>query len=49
MVIRDILRWLTQRQITSSQSLYGLNTEKLDEIKAFMRNLDSETEGGRES
>jgi hypothetical protein len=37
--------WLTQRQTTPSQQLYGLNKEKLEEIKLFLRELESEAEG----
>ena len=40
--------WLTQRQTTPSQQLYGLNKEKLEEIKVFRRELESEPEGQRE-
>lgn len=29
--------WLTQRPITTSQTLYGLNKELLEAIKAFLR------------
>jgi hypothetical protein len=29
--------WLTWRCITPSQSLYGMNKEKLEEIKRFLR------------
>jgi hypothetical protein len=37
--------WLTQRQTTSSQQLYGLKKERLEEIKAFLRGLEGEAEG----
>jgi hypothetical protein len=40
--------WLTQRQTTPSQKIYGVNTEKLEEIKAFLRGLEHETDGPRE-
>jgi polyhydroxyalkanoate synthesis regulator phasin len=41
--------WLTQRQTITSQTLYGMNKEKLEEIKLFLRELERETEeeGGR--
>ena len=41
--------WLTQRQTITSQKLYGMNKEKLEEIKLFLRELERETEeeGGR--
>ena len=29
--------WLTQRQTATSQQFYGLNEEKLEEIKVFLR------------
>jgi hypothetical protein len=29
--------WLTQRRTTPSRLLYGLNKEKLEEIRAFLR------------
>ena len=40
--------WLTQRQTVTSQKLYGMNKEKLEEIKLFLRELERETaeEGG---
>ncbi len=28
--------WLTQRQTTTAQTLYGLNQEKLEEIQQFL-------------
>lgn len=37
--------WLTQRQTITSQKLYGMNKEKLEEIKLFLRELERETEG----
>jgi hypothetical protein len=40
--------WLTQRQTTPSQKIYGMHTEKLEEIKAFLRGLEHETDGPRE-
>jgi hypothetical protein len=40
--------WLTQRQTISSQQLYGVNKEKLEEIKLFLRKRDGEAEGQRE-
>ena len=40
--------WVTQRQTTPSQTLYGLNTEKLEEIEAFLRECESNTKGHRE-
>jgi hypothetical protein len=41
--------WLTQRQTITSQKLYGMNKEKLEEIKLFLRALGraTEEEGGR--
>jgi hypothetical protein len=39
--------WLTQRQTTPSQKIYGMNTEKLEEIKAFLRGLEHETDEPR--
>jgi|RhiMetdeSRZDD1v2_1073273.scaffolds.fasta_scaffold112122_2 hypothetical protein len=40
--------WLTQRQTVTSQKLYGMNKEKLEEIELFLRELERETtqEGG---
>jgi len=40
--------WVTKRQITPSRSLYGMNKEKLEEIKVFLREHESEAEGQRE-
>ena len=37
--------WLTQRQTTTSQQLYGVNKEKLEEIRLFLLKLESEAEG----
>jgi hypothetical protein len=37
--------WLTQRQTTRSQQLYGLKKEKLEEIKVYLRALEGEAEG----
>lgn len=39
--------WLTRRQTTPSQTLYGVNREKLEEIKAFLRERESATDGYR--
>jgi hypothetical protein len=36
--------WLTQRQTITSQKLYGMNKEKLEEIKLFLREIERETE-----
>jgi hypothetical protein len=40
--------WLTKRQTTSSQQLFGMNKEKLEEIELFLRELRNEAEGPRE-
>jgi hypothetical protein len=40
--------WVTKRQITPSRSIYGMNKEKLEEIKVFLREHESEAEGQRE-
>ena len=40
--------WVTKRQIAPSRSIYGMNKEKLEEIKAFLREHESEAEGQRE-
>lgn len=40
--------WVTTRQTTPSQSLYWLNQEKLEEIKAFLRELEGAAEGPQE-
>ena len=37
--------WMTKRQITPSRSIYGMNKEKQEEIKAFLREHESEAEG----
>jgi hypothetical protein len=37
--------WLTQRQTITSQPLYGLNTEKLEEIKAYLHGPESQALG----
>jgi hypothetical protein len=37
--------WLTQRQTTTSPQLYGVNKEKLEVIKAFLRKRESEAKG----
>jgi hypothetical protein len=34
--------WLTQRHTPSCQMLYGMNTDKLEEIRGFLRDLDDE-------
>jgi hypothetical protein len=39
--------WLTQRQTTSSQHLYGVDREKLEEIKVFLRKREDEASGQR--
>jgi hypothetical protein len=33
--------WLTQRQTTSSQQLYGVNKERLEAIKVFLQEFES--------
>jgi hypothetical protein len=40
--------WLTRRQPPPSQTLYGVNREKLEEIKAFVRERESATDGYRQ-
>jgi hypothetical protein len=40
--------WLTRRPTTSSQELYGVNKDKLEEIKGFLREPESEAEEQRE-
>jgi hypothetical protein len=40
--------WLTQRQTTTSQTLYGMNKERLEEIKAFLREREREVGEERE-
>ena len=37
--------WLTRRQPPPSQTLYGVNREKLEEIEAFVREPESATDG----
>ena len=37
--------WVTQRETATSQRFYGLNKEKLEEIKLFLQELASEAEG----
>ena len=37
--------WLTQRPTTTSQTLYGLHKEQLEEIQEFLREFESEAEG----
>jgi hypothetical protein len=37
--------WLTQRQITSSRNLYGMNQDKLEEIQEFLREFESQSDG----
>jgi hypothetical protein len=39
--------WLTHRQTTSSQQLYGIDREKLEEIKVFLRKREDEASGQR--
>ena len=36
--------WLTRRQPPPSQTLYRVNREKLEEIKAFLRERESATD-----
>ena len=36
--------WLTQRQTTPSQQLYGLNREKMEEIQTFLRERENTAE-----
>jgi len=36
--------WLTHRHTPSCQMLYGMNTDKLEEIREFLRDLDGEAE-----
>ena len=36
--------WLTQRQVTSSQIVYGLNKERMGAIQDFLRELGGTTE-----
>ena len=40
--------WLTQRRMATSQTLYGLNQEKIGEIEAFLRELERDADGQRE-
>lgn len=42
-------RWLTERQTISSKTIFTVNKEKLEEIRAFLRELDSKEEEQRES
>jgi|RhiMetdeSRZDD1v2_1073273.scaffolds.fasta_scaffold388716_2 hypothetical protein len=37
--------WVTQRQTITSQQLYGLNKEKLEEIKAYLHGPGSQASG----
>ena len=37
--------WMTRRQTTSSQQLYGVNREKLEEITAFLRECGNAADG----
>ena len=37
--------WVIKRQLTSPRSIYGMNKDKLEEIKAFLREHESEAEG----
>lgn len=39
--------WVTQRQTATSQRFYGLNEEKLEEIKVFLQEQEDQREGGR--
>jgi hypothetical protein len=39
--------WVTRRQTTSSQQIYGVNKDKLGEIKAYLEEPGSETEEQR--
>jgi hypothetical protein len=39
--------WLTQRRMTPSRTLYGLNKDNLEEIRAFLREHGGEFEGRR--
>lgn len=41
-------RWLTKRQTTSSHKIYAMNKGKLEVIKAFLRELESNGEGQTE-
>jgi hypothetical protein len=36
--------WLSQRQTASAQQIYGVNKDKLEEIKAYLEEPGSETE-----
>jgi hypothetical protein len=36
--------WVTRRQTISAQQLYGVNKAKLEEIKMFLRELESGSE-----
>ena len=40
--------WLTKRQTTPSQQLFGMNKERLEEIKVFLQEPRRETEGPSE-
>ena len=37
--------WVTKRRLTTSRELYGVNKEKLQEIKSFLHEHESGTEG----
>ncbi len=41
--------WLTKREIFPSPKIYGLNKNRLKEIKAFLRELTNKTQGKKES
>ena len=36
--------WMTQWQTASSQQIYGVNKDKLEEIKGYLDEPESETE-----
>ena len=40
--------WLTRRQTTPSQTLYGVNKEKLEEMKAFLIELEGDVESPKD-
>ena len=40
--------WVTQRQITPFQQLYGLNKDKVEEINKFLGEFNNDTEESRE-
>lgn len=39
------LGWVTEREVTPAPRIYGLNQERLAEIKAFLQESASEVEG----